>query len=397
MVTKENKIKINTILMSILICTGLFISVFNIGHYLLMIPIFIFFIMKVLNFETKINVKYLLGDIFFVIISIFIYINYKVYGRNDYLETDTIFFIAYGIFLFLTMRNVINIKTLMNWILICYIITMPFFMTLDFDTYAPGNLMALSYCILPLLLTWIIKITLYKNKNWKEIVLMLCTLPYFYFVGVYSSRGVYLACIICFILCELIKPINYKRMITLLIILFLGIIIVLNFLNILYSIQSFLNNYDLSFKIIDKNIRLLEEEDLSNGRDSIYSFAISEINEKFFFGNGIGNFNMSYGTYPHNFILQMLHEGGIVLTIFYMIPILYGMYVILVKRNVAQETKIFLIFLFTVSIIRLCISYEYWKEPFFWMYISVCITTMLQKNMVELEEEHNGNCDNTNL
>lgn len=397
MITKENKIKINTILMAVLICTSVFINAFGLGHYLLIIPTIIFLFMKVINFEKKINIKYLLADLFFVIIALYIYMNYRKYGKNEYLVIDTRFFIVYGIFLFITMRNVINVKKMLNWILVFYIIAMPFFMTLDFSTYPPGNLMALSYSVLPMLLTLIIKIVLYKNKSWKEKILMLATLPYFYFVAIYSSRGVYLACISCFVLCELIKPTTYKRVFILIIILMVGIIIVLNALTILYSIQSLLNSYNISFKIIDKNIRLLEQEDLSNGRDMIYSVAMDEINEKYILGNGIGQFNIRYGTYPHNFVLQLMHEGGIVLTFIYIIPILYGIYAILIKKNISQNMKILLIFLFSASIIRLCISYEYWKEPFFWMYLSVCIISMLEKDITHEEVKNNGNSNNTNL
>ena len=174
-------------------------------------------------------------------------------------------------------------------------------------------------------------------------------------------------------------------------------IILINIIPILTAINDFLNSYNISFKIVEKNLRLLKADDVLNGRENLYPIAMQGINKSFILGNGIGSFNLRYNTYPHNFILQIMYEGGIIFLLPIIIPVIYGVYAIVAKKSISRNMRIFIIFLFCASIVRLLISYEFWKEMFFWLYLSVSVLAMLNKDIMIDKECNNDNCDNTNL
>ena len=226
---------------------------------------------------------------------------------------------------------------------------------------------------------------------------MVILLPYIYFLLVYCSRGVYLALLLCLLFCEIVNGITTKKLLIFSVIICIIMILLIHIIPILTFINDFLNSHNISFKIIEKNLRLLKEGDVSNGRENIYPIAIEGINKSFIIGNGIGSFNLKYNTYPHNFILQIMYEGGLLFLIPIIIPAIYGFYTILAKKNISKNMRSFVIFLFCASIIRLFISYEFWKEMFFWMYLSVSVLAMLNKDIMIDKEYNNGNSNNTNL
>jgi len=135
----------------------------------------------------------------------------------------------------------------------------------------------------------------------------------------------------------------------------------------------------MDFKFISKSIELIEKENFSNGRMIIYSTAWKEIRQKPFLGNGIGKFMNDYDIFQHNLILQLLHEGGVVLLIFIGLPLAYGIYVMIFKNEVNIDTRYMLVLLCSSSVVKLMISSEFWKEQSFWMFISISIITMIRQ------------------
>ena len=61
--------------------------------------------------------------------------------------------------------------------------------------------------------------------------------------------------------------------------------------------------------VIDKNMRMIAEGDMSNGRDYIEGIALHKIAESPIFGYGLDQFENNTGmVYPHNFVLQMVFQ-----------------------------------------------------------------------------------------
>lgn len=393
----DKKILINSIILGIVFS----LKIMNASIGVPQIPVIVVcsLFLLVINFKMKFNVKYFLANCLLILISLIIFFNGEIFGNNIYLERDISVFIYYGIFTYILMQHNFNIQKTINTVIIFYAVLSLPFISHDFDSYITGDLMSVSYSVLPLFVALLVKYVALKDKfTWKSSILLIILLPYFFFLLVYCSRGVYLACIICFFLCKIVNGINKKQLLIFCLIILLVIILLINMTSILSTIEDILSSHNLSFKIIDKNLRLMQEGDISNGRGNVYRWAIDGIKNNLLFGNGIGSFNIRYSTYPHNFILQILYEGGILFLIPMIIPILYGVYAILIKKkNISKEMKVLLIFLLSSAIIRLLISYEFWKEPFFWMYLSTSMLTMLDKDIMYNKEKKNGNSNYTNV
>src|SRR5690606_8838226 len=120
------------------------------------------------------------------------------------------------------------------------------------------------------------------------------------------------------------------------------------------------------------------QEDISNGRGKLLNYAFSDISDNLFLGNGIAVFDEKYGNYPHNFIVQILYEGGIL----YLIPmsiIILKFFKIIVSNQYSKDYKIFLIYLFTAGIIELLFSNVYWRSVFFWLFIGMLLNNKREK------------------
>ena len=396
---RKKKLIINSILLSLVIASKIISISLNVSRFTTNSVILISVLLFIINFRfDKINVKYIISDCFIFIIFLIFYFNWQIFGNNDYLGRNLNFLIYYGVFAYILLQHKFNIHIVINAIIIIYMILGLPFILHDFDLYLTGDLMAVSYDVLPLFLAIIIKFFALKARfTWKHLICIVFLLPYIYFLFVYCSRGVYLALVLCFLFCNIINGITKKRLLFFCVIICIFMIFLINIIPILTSINNFLNAHNISFKIIDKNLRLLKEGDISNGRGNLYLIAIEGINNSFIIGNGIGSFNLKYNTYPHNFILQIMYEGGVLFLLPIIIPVIYGLYAILVKKNISKNMRSFIAFLFCASIVRLFISYEFWKELFFWMYLSVAILAMLNKDIMIDKEYDNGNDNNTNL
>ena len=370
---KRNKIAINNVLIALILGSKIISDTVGFSTIILLVSIIVLIIN---NFDKKIKIQYVVADLFMFFILAYFFIDTAIYGGNTYKSNYLITLILYIAIAVIYVRTEIQPDKVVNILILIYILCSPIFLTMNFDSYDSGTLMSYSYVVLPLIIAIIIKITLLGVKKKKEWILILLALPYLYFIFTYSSRNIYLASLFCLIVCLVMKKKVYVKVIILAIMMILMFVVFQNALNILYSIQTELSKFDLSFKIIDKNIELIEREDITNGRDVIYKKALQGIKEAPILGRGIASFNETYGTYPHNFILQMLYEGGIVLLLIFSVPILYAGYVMIFGKNISRQNEFLLVFLFCNAIIRLLISFEYWRELYFWMLITLSLTML---------------------
>lgn len=106
------------------------------------------------------------------------------------------------------------------------------------------------------------------------------------------------------------------------------------------------------FQIISRLIDLKSGNNSSSVsiRQAMYSWVIGEISTKpLLIGHGIDVFsqNYFYGTYPHNIILELAYEVGLISAIVVFIPIIYCMLKLLILTK--NKAAYFAIFLFIVS------------------------------------------------
>lgn len=119
-----------------------------------------------------------------------------------------------------------------------------------------------------------------------------------------------------------------------------------------------------------KVARLLKDGDFSNGRMSIYSSAVQCFKESPIVGHGIDGIRIwSSGriNYPHNSILQLLVDGGILFGFIPIIVIMISVYRIIINQINDKETMTFAVYLTSIGMINSLLSGDIWKNAPFWI------------------------------
>jgi len=144
---------------------------------------------------------------------------------------------------------------------------------------------------------------------------------------------------------------------------------------------------DLSAITIDKALLLIDTDNILNGRQELYNNAIEMFKNNVVLGNGIGSFDLSNFTYPHNLFLQIASESGVLL----LIPTAYilGYGLMLCLRNRDKSHAIFVLFLFSISIPKLLFSSSFWIDQRFWLLIGYLFYIRFQKeqNIMPLRQK----------
>ena len=376
---KEN---INSLLLAILFCAPILSFMINVNNCLPITVIIALAILVIVNRKTLLKkrpINYLILISFTIFLMI---IGYQyIIGKCDKFFTDRIlYFLGLGIPACLAIKIImdsgedgINFKKCIWCLIAIYgIISLILYKT-EFWRFTPKERMSISYYLLPLYIGIIIDIFMnwkigIKKSLIKYLTYIIVFWPLFNFLFVHASRGVFLAIGISFILCILCKLKKQKqRLIFLLIILILSIVIFIFAENILESLQQLTNKFNISLSIIDKNINLLEQGELGDGRNEIYQEALNGIVENPILGNGIGQFDFNYGTYPHNLVLQLLYEGGIIFLIIVFVPIISILLLLIFDTKLELKNIYLIIFLIGSSIVKLMLSYEFWSDVYFWI------------------------------
>ena len=134
---------------------------------------------------------------------------------------------------------------------------------------------------------------------------------------------------------------------------------------------------------------------VEDGRNVIYENALNGIAQHPILGNGIGQFDYNYGTYPHNLLLQLLYEGGIIFVILIFVPILILIILVLCKGKGKFENTYLVIFLVSSSIVKLMLSYEFWSDIYFWIILYLSYMVLFKE--IETGRKKDGKRNNTNL
>ncbi len=253
--------------------------------------------------------------------------------------------------------------------------------------------MGVSYAILPCILAAVIHFIYYrKDKKLIDILAYIVNLVMSINLILQASRGAVLSVVLLLFLVWFIKirKENGSGAVSIAI-LFLSFITILAFIfaeELLGIFIELLGVFNIKFYFLEKTYRMIAEEGLIaslNGRDYIYINSINMIREAPILGNGIGAYADKYGTYPHNFILQMMSELGIILSIPLFLPILKSL-VTMCKKWTNEEDmnyRVFVLFLFMSSIPRLMLSSYFWKNQIFWMLIFISLSKR-SKNVINI-------------
>ena len=134
-----------------------------------------------------------------------------------------------------------------------------------------------------------------------------------------------------------------------------------------------MESYDISLNVIDKFLDMGARGDMSNGRKDIDVFAWKGIWQSPILGHGIAQFERNTGIiYPHHFIIQMIYDGGFILTILVLTPIILSAINKIKKAN--HDEIICLIFLFFCSVPGALFSGDLWNSNVLWIFFGFVLS-----------------------
>lgn len=251
---------------------------------------------------------------------------------------------------------------------------LPIYVILNLNEYivwddVAGFFMGISYGIIPFIC---VAFYILINKKFSFFYRMLaCVIFIFYvsFLFLYGSRGAFLS-ILFFALgvLELMKGKRYLYKI----IYFSALLIML--LMLFGNFQKILDG-ETGMYAIDKFVQLADSKgDVSNGRFALYETAVYSILNNPIWGIGIGNYKQ-YGLhdYPHNLILQILVEGGLIYLIAFLVVFVKSI-TLLFSSKYSVETKLLILYLLSIGFVGLQFSGYYWNKQFFWLLIGFSIS-----------------------
>lgn len=372
---------INSIGLAILLCANPLSWLLPIDNIIVAISLMSLLIVIINNpITTFINKK------LFVVVGVtLLFLFSYLFAKIDLTIFSLYFFsfFVFGVTGLLYSSTPFDYKVFYKSILIISIVSLPGIYRISNTDYSQmgdvsGFLMGISRGALRLLLGVFIAVFLFKNKLLK-VGLFLIILIYLSFFFSFGTRSSIVGLLLFFVFYYLIRKekLTYRSVILMFLLAFVFSFFVID---IVTSIHNLLQQIGINVKAIEKIIRMFEmNQELSNGRTRLWIQAFKDISVSPFFGNGISAYEKINGIYPHNFLIQIFHEGGILYIILILIVIL-KFFGLLISNKQSGETKIFLIYLFFSGIVELLFSNVYWRNVYFWFFIGYVLSLSLTTN-----------------
>lgn len=161
------------------------------------------------------------------------------------------------------------------------------------------------------------------------------------------------------------------------------ILFILNIEQALGSLSNYLSKYGIEFYAISKSIEKLHgNSGITSGRYSIQKHVFENLDFlNVLFGKGISSFEATYGTYPHNIVLNLFVDYGLIGVVFFIFVIVLTIKIL--KRG-NQDEKMIIILLFSSAVVPLFFSFTYWRYPAFFLYIGIVLSKRkTDKNTIE--------------
>lgn len=360
----NKKIKINSYLIGALFIANL---IANTISMLIPIPnifaIIVILLAIVSIVKTGIKVSCKMLPLFFIVFTQFA-LSYLLINSDMTIRFFTAFISIAIPSMIISMKpfdiyKVIEVIQLMGVICSPYLIKI---ILTQYTIYDAGMLMGIGYAILPVIVSAILVVFGEHVNKWKLLALINLTLSAFVSLKL-ISRGFFIS-----LLFFIIFLMFYKIKIKPIIILNLSILIfVLLAIYILFFQQQVISSkwYYYLFEI--------KSQDFLNGR--LYDF--NNIIEKrsfynILFGSGIGSYYKNFGfMYIHNIIGMVYYEQGIIVMVILLCILVYSVFKFFTSSN--NEYRIITLILLSTSIIRLMVSYYFWIDQIFWIFISIMI------------------------
>lgn len=274
---------------------------------------------------------------------------------------------------FIGFNGKINISRVLTFIMLISLIAIPCFNELFVVQWYGSVNMDISYAFLPPITAAIVHVIYYfKEKKHRAIYLLLYGINAFYLsqILLYGERGTIFCILVSIALCWIItfdkNKIFEKRKLSIKLIIisavfFFTILFYKNILSFIVEVFN-INSYAIN-KFLD-----LSSVDVSNGRFTIYSTALKAFVKSPIIGNGISVFYYYTGElYPHNLIIQLLYDGGIVLFSSFVVIFIVGTREVYSTKN--KNKIVSWVYFLPISVIYLLFSNNIWVVPSMWIFM----------------------------
>lgn len=293
-----------------------------------------------------------------------------------------------------------DIETVLRYLTIFSVLLVPFYNNWFAVYYGDMNQanMGMMYVVINYIIAGLIHFVFYRRMSNKLVCIgyISCLIL---LIGVFTvgNRGAFLVVMLTVVFCVLNtegfaeEKISRKKRVLVIIAAILSILIYVNFDSIIIWLYSLASKF---FKTIPSFIvkmnRFVLAGDVSNGRTEPYEIAFEIIRDSPLFGIGIENFGRYYSVnYPHNFILQLWLEGGILFAIVPTIILCQYLCNVLWKKN--QDVDVIASNLFFLCLlIRFLISLDIWTFSEFWLSIFFAVSrikTVMRNKPLKIKQE----------
>lgn len=259
--------------------------------------------------------------------------------------------------------------------------------------YSYADVLSMGTCyafLTPILATIIYLFTFFKNESLFQkivtIVLSIVNGVFASYLITFGSRGPVFAIIVTILYMTVVKYNHESGKIELkkgrmFIYLLAAIIIGISFIPLLVEIQNVLSQSDISLNFINKFINKFEAGSISNGRDEVLELAWNDIKNNPIFGMGFDQYFNNHGTiapYPHNFLVQILYDGGLLFFFIMIIPLWKSIKTII--ASCSYDDFILFSALFFTSVPRAMFSGNLWSNGPLWMFFGALLCKTLAYN-----------------
>lgn len=288
-------------------------------------------------------------------------------------------FVACGIFALIISQIRIDVNKVILTISVISFIIAPLMTSMAiFGETDYGQLMGYSYGSLPLLLAIVYALFFI---NTKKIFKVLLCLPLFilslWFITSASRGAILSAVFFLYLSVSISLGVQKKRIVAMLAI--IGFVAYLLFIPLVEFLSDLLYDFGIQSFAIDKILMFMSHgEEIDNGRSSLLEEGLKMFMSSPIFGNGVAAFEREFGGgYVHNFLVQQLLEGGILLFVPLTVLLVKAINVIL-SLEYDNSTRLFLAYLLCSSVIGLLFSSYYWRTQGYWYLMGLVI--LLQNN-----------------
>lgn len=270
-------------------------------------------------------------------------------------------------------------KTVIRWTMYTIIFAIPVFQQVfvkanagtAYDAVSMGS----SYALVPVIGASIVHFMLFRKEStfFDKIVYIANIFFLFSFVQM-SYRGPLVCLAVLVLFCAIYnisKEGKTNKNIILISALLILVVLLLIYLDeILIFVYDFLAKRNIRIAFLDKTRFLVSagEGDLVHGRTTIWKTALEGFFESPIFGHGLATFLYNTGiVFPHNFILQFLYDGGLLLTIPLMSVIIAGIRKSIRDRKIDSSRFSFVVFAGGIAFTRGLVSAETWRIILLWL------------------------------